>query len=125
MGAGKRYVPTETSVKTNNQVVRASVVGVRCGFVNPSYRLSTMGLVPLLERNVGLASSERHPLNDHFPDIDQVTLGGFVIGNQSIGVASSARGFRSIDGILGCVDSRILKPDPSLTPFSPALDLLI
>lgn len=70
-----------------------------------------MGLVLLLERNVGVTSFKTHLLNVtmFFPtsDVDQVTLGDFVINNQSIGVASSARGFRDVDGILGYVDSRM------------------
>lgn len=64
-----------------------------------------MALGQCPEKNVGVFISSHRSHGAHCSaDIDTVTLKeNLVIGNQSIGVASSAQGFNDVDGILGWV----------------------
>ncbi|KAG0323565.1 hypothetical protein BG000_002582 [Podila horticola] len=90
VGAGKAYVPTSTSRKTADKVSEDNI---------------------RVEYGSGSFSGAEY--------IDQVTIAsGLVVSQQSIGVASTSKGFNNVDGILGLGPTDLTKgtlsPDTGL-----------
>jgi hypothetical protein len=88
LGASQAYSKTSTSKSTGKNVSATygsgSFNGTECE------QISILNYFQL------------HQFAPRDPDIDTVTLSpGLVITSQSIGVASSSRGFQDVDGILG------------------------
>ena len=88
IGAGKSYVKTKTSQQTNNSVVshhfqhrrNENILSSRPSATGPEI---SQVLIPINIQQYNL----KHHLGTEF--IDTVTLGGLVVTNQSIGVAST------------------------------------
>jgi hypothetical protein len=108
IGAGKPYARTNTSVQTNDQVVSIfifvqSIDQHKMGSQQPSTSMYNMALrhslvhVPVIVPPM----PSLHPLSGtEFTDTVTITP-GVVIPSQSIGVASTSRGMKDVDGILG------------------------
>jgi hypothetical protein len=109
IGAGKPYVRTNTSVQTNDQVVSICIFvqlvdqHETTGLQQPSTSMYNMVLRHSSVHFPALAPPllSLHPLSGtEFTDAVTITP-GVVIPSQSIGVASTSRGMKDVDGILG------------------------
>ncbi|KAF8264556.1 acid protease [Lactarius quietus] len=108
VGAGKAYVKTSTSVKTSESVSVTYGSGSFSGM--------------FLSTKLSLLYPYPHLLGTEY--LDTVTLSSaLVITNQSIGVASTSRGFSGFDGILGIgpVDLTVGTLSPDTNSFIPTV----